>query len=190
MKTLSKKILTVCLALATAVVMAVPAFAQETKQRNVASSTIVPNYSYRIAGWNGSVDSNGDMRVLTGMGTNEITRTALQTPKGLWTFLTSPHNSSQYYIRNVSTNEVVNIYRVLQNGTYYYCKGYWYDNNSQGRDQRVVVDGARIRLAAPLVSGTWYLQTDHSSVSDSDVIFYTDGNRSQAQWYLSDNRYD
>lgn len=186
MKTLSKKILTVCLALMMAVVMAVPAFAAEAKQLNTAQNNIVTNYPFFLGGWNGAYHSDGYMRVLTGTGTNNITRTALMSDRGTWAFLVSPHSSSDYYIRNLSTSEVVNIYRVLQNGTYYYCRGYWYDSSTQGRDQRVVLDGTRIRLSAPLVSGSWYLQADRSSVSDSDVIFYTDGNRIQAQWFIGD----
>lgn len=50
----------------------------------------------------------------------------------------------------------------------------------------MALDGTRIRLSAPLVNGFWYLQADHSSVSDSDVIFYQDGNRLQAQWLIGD----
>ena len=189
MKTLNKKILTVCLALMMTVVMAVPAFAAEAKQLNTTQSNILTNYPLFLGGWNGGRDGNGDMHVLTGTGSNNITRTAIMSDRGSWAFLVSPHNSNDYYIRNLDTSEVVNIYRVLQNGTYYYCRGYWYDSTTQGRDQRVVLEGTRIRLSAPLVSGSWYLQADRSSVSDSDVIFYTDGNRIQAQWFIGDAYY-
>lgn len=188
MSTMKKRIPMFLLAIAMMVAMALPSFAA-TFQSNTARS-IPTNYPYFLGCWNGGRDSNGDMHVLTGTGVNNITRTAVMGESGSWVFLVSPHNSTNYYMRNSKTSEVVNMYRVLQNGTYYNCQGYWYDNNTQGRDQRIVIDNSKIRLAAPLVGGTWYLQADRSSVSDSDVIFYTDGNRKQAQWYIGDAAYN
>lgn len=186
MSKMKKRIPMFLLALAMMVAMALPTFALEPVQSNTARRVPVSS-PVSIACWGGATDSDGSMHILTGTGTNNITRTAVMSARGSWTFMVSPHDSSNYYIRNRSTSEVVNMYRVLQGGTYYNCRGYWYDRSTMGRDQRVVVDNMKIRLAAPLVSGSWYLQADRSVVSDSDVIFYTDGNRKQAQWLIQDD---
>jgi len=175
---MKRKLFAVTLCIVLLVALAVPAFAAPTG----ATRAPVAGVSYFIACWNGQLDSNGERMVLFGNGINATMTTSRMNNKGQWYYLTAPHGNM--YLRNaLEPQEVVNIYRVLQSGIYYECKGYWYDHSTQGRDQRIVVDGTRIRLAQPLVSGTWYLQADRSTVSNSPVIFYTDGSRPQAQWY-------
>lgn len=81
----------------------------------------------------------------------------------------------------------VNINRTLQNGTYYRCTGYYYENETQGRDQLVSLihtgNYTLVRLANPIIAGNWYMMADYSQpVSQSDVIWYTDSSQLKARW--------
>lgn len=182
---MKKKIFAIVLCLIMAVALAIPAFAT---QSNVARAPVV-GIPYFLACWNGQRDASGNMMVLRGNGMNATMTTNIMSDKGAWQYLAAPHGNM--YLRNTaSPQEVVNIYRVLQAGIYYECKGYWYDHSTSGRDQRIAVNGAQVYLANPLVSGTWYLQADRSALSISSVIFYQDGARAQAQWYWGDARYN
>ena len=143
-------------------------------------STPTPDNTYFIACWNGYLDSASNSKLLlTGNGINARMTTAPTNSRDIWWLLDAPHGD--WYLRNsASASEVVNIYRVLESGSYYYCRGYWYE--SYGNDQRIKTSGSKIYLASPIMGGTWYLQADRSNPSISDVIFYTDGTRPQAQW--------
>lgn len=164
---MKKKIFAIVLCLIMAVALAIPAFAT---QSNVARAPVV-GIPYFLACWNGQRDASGNMMVLRGNGMNATMTTNIMSDKGAWQYLAAPHGNM--YLRNTaSPQEVVNIYRVLQAGIYYECKGYWYDHSTSGRDQRIAVNGAQVYLANPLVSGTWYLQADRSALSVSSVIFF------------------
>lgn len=144
---------------------------------------------YEVYAWNKTA-VNGNYKALQGHG-NQVVMTVntLDYSNSVWTWGAGIHGN--YILQNVTTPyELVNITRVLQYDTYYNCRGYWYDSSTNGRDQRLVQIGSYIRLADPLVSGTWYLQTDKSSPSSSsNVIFYT-GTGLKAQWNPQDTNYN
>lgn len=180
---MKKKILASLLCLILIVSLAIPAFAEQPERATVPSTGL----PYVLACWNGQLDVGGNMMLLNGNGINVTMSTSNLNTKSSWLYLSAPHGNT--YLRNeANPQEVVNIYRVLQSGIYYECRGYWYDHSTQGRDQRIVVSGSKIYLAQPLVSGTWYLQADRSAVSASPIIFYTDGSRPQAQWVWRDSQ--
>lgn len=190
MNFMKKKLLSVALCAALVFAMAVPAFA--ASQTSILSSrSAVPSYNkiYWLACWNGQLASDGYAKILNGKGSNETMTVEPMRPNGryMWQYLQSPHGNGAY-LRNVnSPYEVVNVYRVLQSGIYYLCRGYWYEGN--GRDQRISVNGSQIYLTDPVMGGTWYLQADYSAIHDSPVIFYTDGSREKAQWLWGDAEY-
>lgn len=183
MKTSSKKILTSCLALMMAVIMALPTFA------------LTVGSTRKIYGWNGQT-VNGSKAALTSMGYNS--RVQVRTGDAgnqQWTIKTS--RFGDYVIQN-NDGYYLNIYRVaypaVGNFVYYYATSYVYEDNLNGYDQRVklpTVYGKTgyIQLAQPQVSSSgsvsknWYLMADKSSASTlSDVIWYGDHSMSKAQW--------
>lgn len=185
MKPLHKKILTSCLALMIAVVMALPTFA------------LVTGSSRKIYGWNGQV-INGTKAALTSTGLDSHVKVQTSDAENLqkWTIVTS--DDGDYVIRNSGNGYYLNIYRVaypaVGNFVYYYATSYVYEDKTFGYDQRIklaTVHGKTgyIQLAEPQVSSggsvsqNWYLLTDKSSPSTiSDVIWYGDPSTSKAQW--------
>lgn len=158
---------------------------------SVYAETLQPGSSitYALAGWNGAYAQDGNKRVLQGH-SNQVVMTVgvYSVSNSDWNCVAAPDGN--FCLQNcTSPYELVNITRILQYNTYYYCRGYWYDSTTNGRDQRLKQSGTYLYLADPIVSGTWFLQTDYSSVSNtSDVIFYT-GTGTKAQWEIFNNLY-
>lgn len=158
----------------------------------IALAAPVPNSGipYYAVAWNAARDSQGYVKVLQGHGMQVVMTVGnANDNNSIWYSRSAPHGGS--YLQNLtSPYELVNMTRVLQYGTYYNCRGYSYDSATSGRDQRLAYSGAYAYLANPIVTGTWYLQTDKSSISSvSDVIFYT-GTGTKAQWQFWDSRYN
>lgn len=138
-----------------------------------------------IRGWVGS----GQTALLMGNGVNAPVIVGTNTSTGkdhVWGVV---KRGADYTLETgpASNTYCVNMYRVLQNGIYYNCTGYYYENATGGRDQRVQLlqyNGYTIvRLSSPIVGGTWYMVADYSSpVSSSSVIWYTDPNGIKARW--------
>lgn len=97
-----------------------------------------------------------------------------------WSYKNAPHGDQ---LLTIGTSYCLNIYRVLQPNGYYHATGYPYEDATSGRDQRIVRSAPYIRLAQPLVGGTWFLVADKSNPSaDSDVIWYTSSSGDKAKW--------
>lgn len=144
-----------------------------------------------IIGWAGS----GSTAFLRGYGAGENLKVGTNPPadslgKGgdIWG-VESVGNGE--YVIYCSSNCYVNMYRVLQNGSYYLCTGFPYENETGGRDQRVNLlqySGANpaytiIKLARPVIGGNWYMMADYSQpVPSSDVVWYTNPNLIKARW--------
>ena len=158
---------------------------------NVHAETMQPDSSivYALAGWYGATASDGNKKVLQGHG-NQVVMTVgtYNSNNSDWYCVTAP--DGDFYLQNrVSPYELVNITRILQNNTYYNCRGYWYDSTTNGRDQRLKQAGPHLYLAYPLVSGTWYLQTSSSTIVNTcNVIFYTGGGV-KAKWDVFNNTF-
>lgn len=152
------------------------------------AETLVPDSGqpYAFCAWNGGTDSAGYKKTLQGHGLEVVMTVGnYSSSNSDWLCVTAPHGN--FYLQNSqSPYELVNVTRILQYGTYYNCRGYSYESTTNGRDQRLVRTGSYIRLADPIMGGTWYLQTDKSALSStSDVIFYT-GTGLKAQWECID----
>lgn len=111
-------------------------------------------------------------------------------------------NLTKIYIsrKDVGNNEYViysapdcyvNIYRVLQNNSYYLCSGFRYENKTDGQDQRVKLLQHKnvnplytiIQLAHPAVGGSWYLMADYPQpVPSISVVWYTNQNLLKSRW--------
>lgn len=169
MKSIKKKLIALFTIGALSLVTATSAFAISV------SST--PGY---ILGWNGQ--STAPLR---GHGVSQPLRVGTDTSSSsaayLWTVELAPHGN--YMISAGNAGYCVNIYRVLQYGSYYLATGYPYENATSGRDQRVVLPGSNwVRLASPLVNGNWYLTADTSNPSTNSAVLWcssTSGIRSQ-----------
>ncbi len=159
---------------------------------DVKAEILQPNSSviYALAAWEGATDSNNNKRVLQGHGTQVVMTVGTYNANNSdWYCVSAP--DGDFYLQNrVSPYELVNITRILQNNSYYNCRGYWYDSSTNGRDQRLKQLSSYLYLANPLVSGgTWLLQPYSSSFTSScDVIFYT-GMGNEAKWDIFDNTY-
>ena len=155
---MKKKLISLTIGMILTVILSVPAFAY-----------IKPGDMNRyIYAWKGT-----GMAALTDCGVgNIITVNTSVSTRHSWAVVAAPH---------------VNIYRVLQNGIYYLCTAYPYENATQGRDQRIEILGgdsfSQVRLAQPLIGGDWYMMPDRSAASSlSDVIWYTASTEMRAFW--------
>lgn len=168
-----KKLLSVILCAALVFALAVPAFAAPIK-------TDTANSQY-IYAWKGSGAAALTYR---GVSANITVNTpATGIARNTWSVTPAPHG--QYRITYNGYD--VNIYRVLQYGTYYLCTAYPYEQASEGRDQRVDIlttgSYSRVRLVQRLDGKTWYMMPDKSAASsDSPVIWYTAAVQDRTYW--------
>ena len=170
---MSKKALCLCMVVVLAIGLAIPTFA-----------LIEPTGDFAdwIFGWQGS----GQTALLNGHGINNnfTVGTSNQGGNDVWYVDSS---GGDYTIKSGDRAYCANIYRVLQSGTYYPCTGYYYENATGGRDQRVqLLQGGGhtvVRLASPVMGGNWYMVADYSQpTAVSDVIWYTDASAMKAWW--------
>lgn len=184
-----KKLLAVVLVCAIMAVCGASAFAAQNSAAARGSYPIPDSgIPYEIVGWNANRDSAGYVHMLRSSGQNKVIMTSTAGDSNcIWYCLKAPHGNM--YFRSTG-QDVINIYRVLKNDRYYDCTGYYYDHSTNGRDQRLSINGTKVFLSNPLIPGTWYLQADRSAVSDSATIFYTDSSPLKAQWQFWDSRYD
>ena len=166
---MKKKLISLTIGMILTVILSVPAFAY-----------IKPGDMNRyIYAWKGT-----GMAALTDCGVgNIITVNTSVSTRHSWAVVAAPHGN----YRITHNGNDVNIYRVLQNGIYYLCTAYPYENATQGRDQRIEILGgdsfSQVRLAQPLIGGEWYMMPDRSAASSlSDVIWYTASTEMRAFW--------
>lgn len=172
---IKKKLITLAMTCVLAMGMAITAFAAPINTDGV--------FADYIFGWGGNgvamLKGHGVNRTMT-VGTNN------DTPDDhVW--LPVLRNNGYVIYSGTTNSYCVNIRRVLINNTYYYCTGYYYEDATNGRDQRVRIlnhgSYSTVRLADPLISGTWYMVADYSQpVQSSNVIWYTSASGSKAQW--------
>lgn len=177
MKKVGKKIGAAILAMVLIIAMAVPVSAIVEPGPN--------GFAIYIYGWAGH---SGSSAILKGHGiNNNITVGTNNGEAGNHVWYVVP-NGNGYLIKDGTQSYCVNIHRVKQYGTYYPCTGYYYENSTGGRDQRVQLvqyNGYTvIRVQNPLVGGNWYMMADYSQpVASSDVIWYSDSTAMKAHWY-------
>ena len=144
---------------------------------------VVPDeFAFYIAGWEGA--NSGAILKGYGVGNNLKVGTSGETGNHVWYV---DANGGGYLIQDGSRSYCVNMHRILQSGIYYPCTGYYYENATGGRDQRVQLiqynNYTVIRLLNPIVGGNWYMMADYSTVvPSSDVIWYTDSSLVKAHW--------
>lgn len=140
-----------------------------------------------IRGWVGS----GQVSILRGFGPGKELKVGTNIPESgndIW--MVEDVGNNEYVIYS-APDCYVNIYRVLQNNSYYLCTGFRYENETGGQDQRVKLLQHKnvnppytiIQLAHPAVGGSWYMMADYSQpVPSSSVVWYTNPNLVKARW--------